>query len=296
MIDLELYKIFFVVAEAKSITKASNILYISQPAITKQIKKLENQLNTTLFIRTTKGMVLNECGEKIYIKVKKALSLLDEAEQTIKEFKDINTGTIKIGTSKTLSKKYLIKYIEKFHKDYPNIIVDIYTNPTKELIKKLKNGNIDLIIGKFPYIKDKELEYNELGKSRYVFAANKKYYNFNKKVINAKELEQYPIILQEEPSNSRSSVERYFEANDLSITPKMNIASSSLLIDFIAIGFGIGYITELFIEDEIKNELIEKIEVHPQPEEISFGIIQLKNNTPSNCSKKFIDYLKNKSN
>lgn len=291
MIDLELYKVFFIVAETKSITKASTILYISQPAITKQIKKLESQLNTTLFIRTNKGMILNECGEKIYIKVKKALSLLEEAERTINEFKDINIGTIKIGTSKTLSKKYLLKYIKKFHNDYPNIIVDIYTEPTKELIKKLKNGTIDLIIGKFPHNKDKELEYKELGKSKYVFASSNNYYNFNNKIINAKELEQYPIILQEEPSNSRSSAERYFEQNNLSITPKMNIASSSLLVDFITMGFGIGYITELFIQDEIQKGIIKKIEVKPQPEEIIFGIIQLKNNIPTNCSKKFISYL-----
>ncbi len=67
MINLELYRIFYVVAESGNITKASKKLCISQPAVTKQIKNLESQLNTPLFIRTKKGVILNECGQKIFL-------------------------------------------------------------------------------------------------------------------------------------------------------------------------------------------------------------------------------------
>ena len=146
--NLELYRIFYVVAEMKNITKASEILNISQPAVTKHIKNLEDQLGTPLFIRTKKGVVLNEYGKKIFLNVKQALTLLDESEKEIGKYKSMDKGTIKIGISTTLTKKYLLKYLEKFHTKYPNIIVDIYTDPTKELINKLKNGNIDLIISK----------------------------------------------------------------------------------------------------------------------------------------------------
>ena len=109
MINLELYRIFYVVAITGNITKASGELHISQPAVTKQIKNLENQLNTPLFIRTKKGVILNECGQKIFLNVKQALTLLDEANSKIKEFAELNTGTIKIGTSTTLMRKYLLK-------------------------------------------------------------------------------------------------------------------------------------------------------------------------------------------
>ena len=78
---------------------------------------------------------------------------------------------------------------------YPNIIVDIHTDPTKELINKLKNGQIDLIISKFPQNIDYDLEYIKLGKTKYIFVANKKYYDLTNKKINVEELKNYPIIL-----------------------------------------------------------------------------------------------------
>lgn len=291
MVNLELYRIFYVVAQTGNITKASEILHISQPAVTKQIKNLENQLNTPLFIRSKKGVILNECGQKIFLNVKQALTLLEETDSMIKEYTDFNIGTIKIGTSTTLMRKFLLPYLELFHKDYPNITVDIYTDPTKDLITKLKNGSIDLIIGKIPHIQDKELIYTELGKLKYIFAYNNKYYNLKNKELSSKDLENYPILLQEYPSNSRESAEKYFENNNISITPKMNIASSNLLIDFINMGYGIGYVTDLYIKDELKSGKLTELNINPEPDIISFGIITLKNNILSNPCNKFIKYI-----
>ena len=292
MINLELYRIFYVVAESGNITKASKKLCISQPAVTKQIKNLESQLNTPLFIRTKKGVILNECGQKIFLNIKQALTLLDETNQMIKDFTQFNTGTIKIGISTTLMKKYLLKYIEVFHNNYPNIIIDIYTDNTKDLIKKLKNGTIDLIIGKFPDSFDNDLNYYELGKSKYIFIANKKYFDLENLTLKITDLKNYPILLQEYPSNSRISALKYFEDNNIKIEPKMNIASSSLLIDFINLGYGIGYVTELYVQEELRKGNIIRVNVVPQPSNISFGIISLKNNIMTNHCKKFIEMLK----
>ena len=292
MINLELYRIFYVVAETGNITKASEQLCISQPAVTKQIKNLESQLNTPLFIRTKKGVVLNECGQKIFLNVKQALTLLDEASSKTKEFAELNTGTIKIGTSTTLMRKYLLKYIEKFHNKYPNVVVDIYTDPTKELIAKLKNGMIDLIIGKMPDNFDNDLEYYELDKTKYIFMANKNYFDLKNMTLSPKDLEKYPILIQEYPANSRLSVEKYFEKNNVKLEPKMNIASSNLLIDFINMGYGIGYVTELYVREDLKKDNMYKVNVLPEPESVSFGIISLKNNVMSNPCKKFVETLK----
>jgi DNA-binding transcriptional LysR family regulator len=292
MIDLELFRIFYVVAEVGNITKASEQLCISQPAVTKHIKNLESQLNTPLFIRTKKGVVLNEYGQKIFLDVKNALTLLDEVSNTIKEYNDLNIGTIKIGISTTLMRKYLLKYIEIFHNNYPNIVVDIYTDPTKDLITKLKNGMIDLVIGKIPNNFDNDLKYHELNKTKYIFMANKNYFDLRNITLKPNDLAKYPILLQEYPSNSRISAENYFESNHVSIEPKMNIASSNLLFDFINLGYGIGYVTELYVKDDIKKGILYKVNVQPEPEKISFGIITLKNNVMTNSCKKFIETLK----
>lgn len=293
MINLELYRIFYIVAETKNITKASEVLNISQPAVTKHIKNLEEQLGNPLFIRTKKGVVLNEYGEKMFLNVKQALNLLNECEKEISKYKSLDKGTIKIGISTTLMRKYLLTYIKLFHEKYPNIVIDIYTDPTKDLIRQLKNGTIDIIIGKFPQKEDYDLDYICLGETKYIFAANNSYAHLLNKKINIKDLINYPLLLQKSPSNSRTSVENYFKENNLKVEPKMSIASSNLLMDFIELGYGIGYVTKLFVEKELKENKLFEINVYPNPDKIKYGIIILKNNIlPSHC-KKFIEHLNN---
>lgn len=290
--NLELYKIFYIVANNKNITKASEELNISQPAVTKHIKTLEEQLGTPLFIRTKKGVVLNEYGEKIYLKVKHALILLDEAQKEISEHKTMNKGTIRIGISTSLTRKFLLNHIEKFHELYPNIVIDIITDPTKNLITQLKNGVIDIIISKFPDDRDMDLEYIKLGETKYIFAANEKYkYLLNRK-LDIKELEKFPILLQKRPSNSRKSADKYFKNNNVKIEPKMNIGSSNLLIDFLCIGYGIGYVTKLYVNEELKNHKLYELDLKQDTEYIPYGMILLKNNIfPSYCNK-LVEYLK----
>ena len=161
MINLELYRIFLTVAEEANITKASNLLNISQPAVTKHIKSLEEQLGNPLFIRTKKGVKLNEFGEKIFLNVKQAITLLNDAEKLIASDTKNFKGTIKIGISTSLAGKFLLNNMKLFNDVYPNVVLEIYTEPTKVLIEQLKSGYIDMIVGKFPRSRDLDLSYTK---------------------------------------------------------------------------------------------------------------------------------------
>ena len=118
-IDLELYKFFYAVAKNKNMTKASEELHISQPAISQSIKKLEEQLGGTLFLRSNKGMELTEEGKMFFDYVKGALELINNAENEFTAFKDLSKGEIKIGCSTTLTKLILIDALKNFHNDFP---------------------------------------------------------------------------------------------------------------------------------------------------------------------------------
>lgn len=290
--NLELYKVFYEVAECKNITKASEKLCISQPAVTKHIKNLEDYLGTPLFIRTKKGVILNEAGEKIYLKVKNALILFNEIEKELTGFSSLEKGTIKIGISTSLTKKYLLKFIKEYHSKYPNIIFDISTDPSKKQISDLKNGLIDMIICKLPENLDMDLNYDHLGETEYIFVANKNYKELINRKVYVKELEDYPILLQKEPSNSRNSASKYFKNSNINVRPKMNIGSSNLLLDFASIGYGIAYVTKMYAEGELLRKDLFEIDINPKPEKIDFGIITLKNNIMTSYSKEFIELLK----
>ena len=145
-INLELYKIFYVVAKYNHMTKASEELHISQPAISQSIKKLEEQLGGTLFLRSNKGMELTEEGKMFYEYVKSALELINNAENEFTSFKDLSKGEIKIGCSTTLTKLVLIDSLKNFHSAYPNINVNITNDLTSNLINDLKLGKLDFVI------------------------------------------------------------------------------------------------------------------------------------------------------
>ena len=145
-IDLELYKVFYIVAKNKHMTKASEELHISQPAISQSIKKLEDQLGGTLFLRSNKGMELTEEGKMFYEYVKGALELINDAENEFTSFKDLTKGEIKIGCSTTLTKLILMNALKEFHKEYPNININITNNLTSNLISDLKLGKLDFVV------------------------------------------------------------------------------------------------------------------------------------------------------
>lgn len=291
MINIELYRIFYTVAITQNITKASEMLNISQPAVTKHIKNLEDALGVILFIRTRKGVVLTPIGQKIFLEIKNALTIFDNVENEIKNYKDNNCGNIRIGISTTLVRLYLIDYINVFHKKYPNVKIEINTDTTKENIKLLENGLLDLIICKLPDSLDKDLNFMKIGETSYEFIANKELYDTIKQPIKLNKLVDYPILLQKEPSNSYNSAKAFFKQNNLNVESKFNIGSSSLLIDFTKIGYGIGYITKLYVKKELVDKSLFIIQTIPKTPKISYGIITLKNNVLTNICKRFIEYL-----
>lgn len=291
MIDLELYRIFSIVAETGNITKASSLLNISQPAVTKHIKNLEYYLGGSLFIRTKKGVVLNDDGKKMFLLIKQALSLIDVAEKQFKNLENLESGSIKIGISTTLTRKFLFNYIKDFHRLYPNIVLNINTDPTKELIKNLKDGLIDFIIAKCPESNDNELEYITLGELEDIFVVNEDFKDLLEKDLNLSDIVKYPILLQKEPSNSRNKIDLYCKENNVKLNSIMNIASSNLLIEFAKAGYGIGFVTKLYVDNDLTNKNLFELKVCPKIEPNRLVLIKLKNNVLSFSANALINQI-----
>ena len=142
-INYESYKIFYHVALNQSISKAAELL-ISQPAVSYQIKVLEEQLGITLFVRTKKGVTLTDEGKILYSYISKGIENFINGENALTNLKNLDYGIIRIGASTTVSKHVLMPYLKIFHKLYPNIEINITNNLTEELMRELRNGNLDI--------------------------------------------------------------------------------------------------------------------------------------------------------
>lgn len=170
MIDFELYRIFVAVADEENITRASEKLNISQPAITKQIKNLENQLSIKLFERKSKGVALTNEGKKIYEKLKKPIEELNKIDAQIGKEKIIN-----IGTHNHMGGLIFGQAINQYTLKYPNVNLNLVCKEMDELLKKLKNKEIDIVFAK-KYDNDKVpkgLKFIKLGNMHETFIMNK---------------------------------------------------------------------------------------------------------------------------
>lgn len=291
-IDLNLYKIFSKVAETKNITKAAEKLYVSQPAITKSIKQLEKNLGGTLFIRTKKGVELTEEGKVLYLHVKKILDDISNAQNKFSSLINLEEGKIRIGASATVTKHFLMPYIEKFHNMYPSIEICIVNELTKNLVKDLKYGYLDFLVTNMPINTSSDLNVEVCAKLHDTFATSKKYIDFKNKKIKLSDIEKYKTIAQKEPSNTREFLNNFMKQNDILFKPDIEIVSYALVVEFIKSGFGIGYVTKEFVKEELKNGDIYEVLTDKEIPERNLGIVTLKNNIPNFASQKFIELLK----
>ena len=287
-IDLELYRVFYVVAKNKHMTKASEELHISQPAISQSIKKLEDQLGGTLFLRSNKGMELTEEGKMFYEYVKGALDLINNAEHEFTSFKDLSKGEIKIGCSTTLTKLVLMDVLEKFHIDYPNININITNGLTRDLINDLKLGKLDFVIFNESNIKETNLNLEKIMELKQGFIYNPNF--FEDKINTFSDLNNIPLILQKEESNSRKLLDSIALKYNTKLIPKMEVVSQELVTDFTNIGFGIGYsIIDLAMKNH-KN--LKELKINKELPNINVYLATNKYVSLTFASKMFIKYLR----
>ena len=287
-IDLELYKIFYVVAKHKHMTRASEELHISQPAISQSIKKLEEQLDGTLFIRSNKGMELTSEGNMFYDYVKGALELINNAENEFTSFKDLSKGRINIGASTTLTKLVLMDSLKSFHKDYPNIDINITNDLTSNLIIDLNKGKLDFVIFNEGNIKESNIEIKELIKIKQGFIYNPKYYE--DKITNFNQLNEYPLILQKKESNSRKFIDNILLKENIVLNPKTEVVSQDLVIEFTEGGFGIGF--GIIPLAKRNYSYLKELNINKNIPKTNIYIAKNKSINLPFASKKFIEYLK----
>ena len=287
-VDLELYRVFYIVAKHKHMTRASEELHISQPAISQSIKKLEDQLGGTLFLRSNKGMELTEEGKMFYEYVKGALDLINNAEHEFTSFKDLSKGEIKIGCSATLTKLVVMDALRDFHIDYPNINIVITNGLTSNLINDLKLGRLDLVIYNESNIKETNLDLEKIKELKQGFVYNPEFYEDN--INTFEELNNMPLILQKEESNSRKLLDHIALQNNVKLIPKMEVVSQDLITEFTNAGLGIGFVIINLAKRNFKN--LKELKINKEIPNINVYLATNKYVSLTFASKKFIEYLK----
>lgn len=290
-VNFELYKTFYSVTKNKNITKAAHELMISQPAVSKSIKTLEEQVGCSLFIRNKYGVSLTEEGETFYRNIKPAIEMIEHAEETLQETLNLDYGTLSIGVSNTLTRKYLLPYIKIFHKEHPKIKIKISTSPTFELITQARNGLIDFIILNLPYELPTDFKEVNLKEVNDCFIANDDWNELKGKTVPLEEMKKYPLILIAKGSNTRTFLDDFCEKNNIILMPEMELASHSLVTSFTKIGLGIGYATKEFLVNDLKDDNLFEVKTKPAIPSRQIGAAYLKQKQLNKASLTFLKLL-----
>jgi len=295
-INLELYRVFYVVASVGNITRAAQKLMISQPAISKSIKNLEDQLGGKLFLRTKKGVTLTQEGQIFYENIKKAMEYIDVSEHKFTDLINLEGGNIKIGVSNSYGVfKYFLKpYLIEFNKLYPKISIQIVEDYTNEIIRKLKDGLFDMAILKFPYKERNDIDKIKCKEIQDCLVVGPSYQELTKKVIPQKDLDNYPILGLIKPSDITGSYfEKVLKDNNLALESSIECNTVYSFMELTKAGLGIGYTIKEHIEDEIKNKELFVLDIEPKIPSRYIGIATKKNTLPSFSTKKLIELIEN---
>jgi LysR family transcriptional regulator, cyn operon transcriptional activator len=288
--NLELYKFFYFVAKFGNISKASEQLYVTQPAVSRSIKQLEDSLGCLLFFRTSKGVQLTEQGKVLFQHVEQAYNFISSGERKIIDFNALKAGEIRIGASDTLCKYYLVPYLRLFKSYYPDIKVIATCPTTPEIVKLLKAGKIDFGIVNMP-LKDEQLDFKHIMKIQDCFVVGQKYKHLSGSKRHIDEIAQYPMMLLERNSNTRVYIDQYFQRNSISITPDFEFPNIDLLIHFAKYDFGIACVIENFIEEVLDKNPLYKINLIENIPTRSMSVAWLKNVPLSAAAKELIKCL-----
>ncbi len=259
--NLTLYKIFYETAKAGNISHAAKKLFITQPAISKAIRTLERNLNVSLFLRTSRGVLLTDEGKLLFQYVSQAIDSLSAAETLLAHSSRLGVGHLRIGVSTTLCKYLLMPYLHRFVLKYPHIRISISCQSSLHTIKLLEEHQLDLGLIGTPK-GHRALSFHKIKEIEDIFVASPLYLDnlaLRQGSGTIDYLQSATLMLLDKENMSRQYIDAYFRQNQIEATNLLEISTMDLLIEFSKIGIGIGCVIKEFVMEELESKTLVQL-------------------------------------
>lgn len=284
-INLNSLKIFLEVANSKSFLDASNKLFISQPAISKSMSKLEEDLGIQLFYRANKGITLTPSGETLYRYLQKTKDLLLSCERALISLNDIEEGRIVIGVQSHIVRNYLMDKIANFRTNHPKMIIELVDMSTNILIERLEERKVDFVVDSSPI----DTVYNNV-KIEPICSLNtcfvKSVYNTHN-IRNFQSLIKENLILPASRSSLRKNLHKCCEDSGAMLNPILEFETEELIIEATRRNLGVGYVVESAIQYLIDSNILERIKLKEELPKMEINLVYI-NSYLTKAAKLFI--------
>ncbi len=290
--NLNRYRLFCAVAECESISRAAEMNYISQPAISKAITKMEESLGTQLFIRNHRGVTLTEEGKIMYEQLKSAFDIIKTGEDTIRRINELGIGRLRLGASSILCKHMLLPYLKDFITQNPHIKITIECQSSSRIMQLLSEGRIDIGLTVKPE-NQSEIGFHSLGEIEDVFIATKSYVENLHIREDSSIFEKANIMLLDGANYSRMHVDRYFKENNIVPEHILEVSGMDMLIEFAKTGIGVGCAIKRFVQQELDEDKLIEIPLSVPINKREVGFAFMKNTKPTSAMERFKNFYEN---
>lgn len=290
--NLSQYRIFYEVAKAGNISKAAKELYISQPAISKSISKLEDSLGTTLFNRNSRGVQLTEEGQVLFSHTQAAFEALTQGEQELKRIKNFHMGHISIGVSNTLCRFIMVSYLKGYIEQYPHMKITIESQSSTHTLAMLDKERIDIGLVAEPR-SQKNLVFIPVMEIEDIFVAAPSYLE-NLRLREGKGADVFQdgnIMLLDRNNITRHYIDDYMNVNHMEANSLLEVTTMDLLIEFARIGLGAACVIREFVKEDLETGRLVQLKLGNPINKRTIGFAYHPNRS-SKALDTFIDFIK----
>lgn len=265
-IDLDLYKAFYHVARLGNLTHAAQELFISQPALTKRVRQMEELLGCQLFVRLPKGMALTPEGRELFPYAEQACLALTVGESRLQSLLDLEKGEVRIGASDLLLQRFLMPSIAAFSNRHPHIKITTHAAQAFHLLEDIRKERVDLAVLMRPLPPDTDAEFTirEIGVVEDIFIAGEPFRHLRGRVVPWEELLAQPLIGLSKNTATRRFQGVFFYERGLEFTPRIELATTVLMVPFVENGLGVGLLISAFAEESLASGRIFSVAT-PEP-------------------------------
>ena len=292
LINLELYRIFYITAKSGSISRAAKELYTSQPALSQSIKLLEKKLGGELFFRNARGVSLTAEGEVLFQYIEQGYRLIMAGEQKFSELKNMQSGQLRLAVCTAVCKNDLMAYITQYNQCYPDIRLQIRDESSQDIARMLDLGEIDIGIINLKNTETSGFSIVKTLEMQSCFVVGGDYKNSLVSPLSIRDLwKTYPLIALQKGGTTRESMDELFLSQDIRLYPQFELGNLDLMVEFAKRGLGAAYVIRDYVKEELKKGLLYEIPINEDIPVRKLGILVKKDMPLSSASLSFLSLL-----
>jgi DNA-binding transcriptional LysR family regulator len=292
LINLELYRIFYITAKSGSISRAAKELFTSQPALSQSIKLLEKKLGGELFFRNARGVSLTAEGEVLFQYIEQGYRLIMAGEQKFSELKNMQSGQLRLAVCTAVCKNNLMAYITQYNQCYPEIRLQIRDESSQEIARMLDLGEVDIGIINLKNTETSGFSIVKTLEMQSCFVVGSVFKSSFVSPLSIRDLwKTYPLIALQKGGTTRESMDELFFSHGINLSPQFELENLDLIVEFAKSGLGAAYVIRDYVKEELKKGLLYEIPIYEDIPVRKLGILVKKDMPLSTASLSFLSLI-----